>query len=440
MNPVLRVRVAVNFFNRLLDSMITSFMAIYLAFTFGIAAAGVLIIVVVLLGAAGMLIGGHVSDKRGRRRTLLLAELAVFATYTLMAVAHSQLWASTIMVYVGYLLNKLAASVALPANDAMIVDVTTPETRKATYTIIYWATNLALAIGSLLGAWLYNGHFTLMLAIASTSAAGIVITTFFFIPETRPETAETAPAASRLREFTSGYRLVVRDGRFIRLMVAATLILAIELQIITYVAVRMAKHMPPQNLISLGALTVHVDGIRMLGILRAENTILVVALMLFSHVLFRRLSERFVLYYGTALFVGGYMVLAVSDTGWVLLVAGLVFTFGELMSVPVRQTMLASMVPDGARPRYMAVYNLNLRAAQGIAALFITLGSVVPPWAISVLYGVLGLVIMRQYRVILAPAFSAARSSLGNRLPGLSIAGPERGTRTAGVLVSRDAE
>ena len=419
--------------------MVTTFMAIYLAFTFGIAAAGVLIVVVVVLGAACMLIGGHISDTRGRRSTLLLAEVGVFATYTLMAVAHSHLWANTVMVYVGYLLNKLAASVALPANDAMIVDVATPETRKATYTVIYWATNLALAVGSLIGAWLYNGHFTLMLIIASTCAAGIVITTFFFIPETRPVTAETAPAPSRLREFTSGYRLVIRDGRFIRLMVAATLILAIELQIITYVAVRLAKHMPPQNLLSAGALTVHVDGIRMLGILRAENTILVVALMLFAHVLFRRLSDRFVLYFGTALFVAGYMVLAVSNTGWVLLVAGLVFTVGELMNVPVRQTLLASMVPDGARPRYMAVYNLNIRAAQGIAALFITLGYFVSPWAIAVLYGVLGLLIVQQYRVLLAPASarhglvttqaSPARPSLRNRLAGLSVAGPERRSR-----------
>jgi DHA1 family multidrug resistance protein B-like MFS transporter len=402
MNPILRIRVAVNFFNRLLDSMITSFMAIYLAFHFGIAAAGILIIVVVSLGALGMLAGGHISDKRGRRRTLLGAEFGIFATYTLMAVANSHWWGSGVAVFVGYLLNKFAASIALPANDAMIVDVTTPETRKAAYTVIYWATNLALAIGSLLGAWLYNGHFTLMLIIASTCTAGIVLATFLWIPETRPAVAEAQPPRSVLGEFVSGYRLVLRDGRFIRLMVAATLILGIELQIINYVAIRLDRHMPPQNLVSVSTWAVHVDGVRMLGILRAENTILVVALMLFAGVLFGRLSDRFVLYFGTALFVGGYMVLAVSNTGWILLIAGLVFTIGELMSVPVRQTMLANMVPDNARPRYMAVYNLNLRVAQGIAGLFVTIGSVVPPWGIAALYAVLGLVIMQQYRVILA--------------------------------------
>jgi DHA1 family multidrug resistance protein B-like MFS transporter len=61
------------------------------------------------------------------------------------------------------------------------------------------------------------------------------------------------------------------------------------------------------------------------------------------------------------------------------------------------------MVPDTARTRYMAVYNLNIRLALVIASLFITLGSVVPSWTIAALYGVFGLVIIRQYQVVLRP-------------------------------------
>jgi DHA1 family multidrug resistance protein B-like MFS transporter len=89
LNPILRTRVVVGFVNRLIDSMITSFMAIYLAFTFGIVITGVLMFSVVSLGVVGMLVGGHISDKRGRRRTLLLAESAAYATFTLMAAANS---------------------------------------------------------------------------------------------------------------------------------------------------------------------------------------------------------------------------------------------------------------------------------------------------------------------------------------------------------------
>ncbi|WP_370942128.1 MFS transporter [Amycolatopsis sp. cg5] len=386
LHPTLRIRIGVGFVNRLLDSMITSFMAIYLAFRFGIAVAGILMFVVVSLGVIGMLVGGHISDTRGRRATLLLAEFGGFASFALMAVADAS--SATLLVYAGYLVNKFAASLALPANDAMIVDVTTPEDRKQVYTMNYWATNLALAIGGLLGGFLYNGHFTLLLGGAAACTAGVFAVTYFLISESKPSEAVVAPRASVLREFSAGYRLVLRDAMFIRFMVAATLIMAIEFQLVNYVGVRLSHDLP--------------NGVEILGILRAENTALVVVLALFSHLLFRRLSDKVRLYAGVGLFTAGYMVLAVSNTGWVLLIAGAVFTVGELMNVPVKQAMLANMVPDQARTRYMAVYNLNIRVAQMLAAGCITLGALVPPWGIALLYGLAGLVVVAQFRVLLA--------------------------------------
>ncbi|WP_370947362.1 MFS transporter [Amycolatopsis sp. cg5] len=386
LHPNLRVRIGVGFVNRLLDSMITSFMAIYLAFRYGVAVAGVLMFVVVSFGVVGMLVGGHISDTRGRRQTLLLTEFAGVLTFAVMALGDS--WGDTVLVYGAYLVNRFAASVALPANDALIIDVTTPEDRKQVYTFIYWTINLALAIGGLAGGFLYNGHFTLLLGGAAVCTAGVVLVTYFFIAETKPVVENAPPRASALAEFSAGYKLVIRDGMFIRYMVAATLFMGIELQLTNYVGVRLAHDLP--------------NGIELLGILRAENTALVVILTLFSHLLFRRLSDNVRLLGGVGIFVAGYMVLTVSNTGWVLLIAGFVFTIGELMNVPVKQAMLANMVPEQARTRYMAVYNLNIRVAQMLAAVCLSLGSIVPPWGMALLFGAAGLVILSQFRVLLA--------------------------------------
>lgn len=405
-NRTLRVRIAVSFVNRLLDSMVTSFMAIYLASAFGAASAGLLIFAVVGLGVLAMLVGGHIADKHGRKRTLLLAEAGMAASFAVMAVAVAASRTPALLVYGGYLVNRLAASMALPASDAMIVDVTTPQTRKQAYAVNYWAVNLALATGSLLGAWLYVGHFTAMLTGAAVCATGVLLTTVFLIRETRPATTTVAATP---HEFFSGYRAVLRDRRFVRFTAAATLTLAIEFQLVNYVGVRLASDMPPQDLFPAAGLTVHVTGVQMLGLLRAENTVLVVLLALFSRRLFRRLPDRFALYFGVALFVGGYLVLAVSNTGWLLMVAGFVYTVGELMNVPVKQALLADMVPDTARTRYLAAYNLNIRFAQIVAALFITIGSVVPPYGMAVLYAVIGVAIVMQYRSVLAPPRPAER-------------------------------
>ncbi|MEU8176860.1 MFS transporter [Microbispora hainanensis] len=420
LHPNLRIRIAVGFLQRLLDSMVMSFMAIYLAFEYGVAVAGVLVVTVMVLGVVGTLAGGHMSDSRGRRRTLLLGETGVCLTFALMAVADSPSWHSPAIVYCGYLVNKFAASFAMPANDAMILDVTTPESRKLVYTINYWSINLALAVGALLGGFLYNGHFTLLLALAATGTVAIAAATYFFIAETKPEDTGTEdtgtgesgaavePRGSILRDFANGYRLVLQDRAFGRLLIAATLFMSIELQLINYIGVRLARDLPAQDLLSIGSWSIRVDGVEMLGILRAENTVLVVALALVAHVVLRRVPDRVRMYAGAGLFTAGYMVLAVSDTGWVLLVAALVLTVGELMDVPVRQALLADMVPAASRTRYMAVYNLNIRVALVVASLCITIGSVLPPWGMAALYGVFGLVIIWQYRAILTP--SAARA------------------------------
>jgi DHA1 family multidrug resistance protein B-like MFS transporter len=397
----LRLRIAVGFVNRLLDAMITTFMAVYLSVSYGVAAAGLLILAVVSLGVAGMFLGGHLSDTRGRRATLLLAEFTACLSFALMAVGNA--WAGgTVVVYAGYLVAKFASSIALPANDAMIVDVTTPENRTDVYTINYWATNLALACGSLVGGFLYGGHFTLLLAVAAAATATVLMTTFWFISETKPAEAGPVEPVHPVREFVLGYRTVARDGTFLRLVLAATLGLAIEFQLVNYIGVRLSGDLPPQRLVDIGAWTVHVDGVEMLGLLRAENTVLVVVLALFSHVLFKRVPDRLRLYAGIVLFAGGYMVMAVSDTGWVLLIAGVVFTVGELMNVPVKQSLLANMVPATARPRYMAVYNLSIRFSQMIASVCITLGAFLRPWGMATLYGVFGIVIILLYRSVLA--------------------------------------
>jgi DHA1 family multidrug resistance protein B-like MFS transporter len=129
----------------------------------------------------------------------------------------------------------------------------------------------------------------------------------------------------------------------------------------------------------------------MMGILRAINTALVVVLALFSVRLFRPLSDWQKLCGGTIVFVAGHMVLAVTNDPWLLIAATIVFTVGELMTAPTRQTLLASVAPEESRSRYMAVYQLVFRLAMVFASLSVTLGALVSPLVMSLMYGVLGL-------------------------------------------------
>jgi DHA1 family multidrug resistance protein B-like MFS transporter len=66
------------------------------------------------------------------------------------------------------------------------------------------------------------------------------------------------------------------------------------------------------------------------------------------------------------------------------------------------QTVLAGAVPEGARTRYMAVFNLNVRGGMVIAALSLSAGAVVPSWGMAVVYGLIGLCACALYWSLLS--------------------------------------
>ena len=59
------------------------------------------------------------------------------------------------IAYVGFIITS---SLGRPSMQAIIIDSTTPENRKAVYTIDYWLMNLSMAIGAALG-----GFYTLII-------------------------------------------------------------------------------------------------------------------------------------------------------------------------------------------------------------------------------------------------------------------------------------
>ena len=301
-----------------------------------------------------------------------------------------------IVLYGLYLLAACSAGTALPANDAMLVDVTTPETRTAVYTINYWSTNMAFMLGSLVGGFFYNGYFFQLLAAAAVFLAAIFTTTFLGIKETAPEDGVANPRG--VKSALTGYVSVVRDRVFLRLIVAALLIRSIEVQISSSIAVRLGNHFTPQDLIDLGSWHVRVTGVNMLGIMRAVNTLLVVCCALWVNRLFGKVGERRRLMSGIVVFTAGYMVWAVSGDAWTLIVATFVVTAGELMNAPVKQTLLANSVPDASRTKYMAAYGLQVRLGLLVGSLCVTLSALVPSWGMALVYAVVGAAAMALYR------------------------------------------
>ena len=404
-----RVRIGLAFVHKLIDAMILTFIAIYLAAHVGIATTGALILMFAVFAVFGMLLGGHLSEKWGRRPVLIVGDVIGTAFLVLMTVAYFADW-GPLAVYFSYAIVKFGTNMALPANDSTIIDVTPPEDRKYVYTVNYWVINLALGGGALLGGFLYGSHFGAVILGGAIGMGFALLVTVLLVAETKPESAAAAPPAKLrgLAQFTEGYRVVLADSTFRRLIIVATLVLTLEGQLSTAIGIRLSNDFGVQHVFPFG----DVHGVQMLGVLKAVNTVLVVLLALQVNTLLRRLSDRVRLYVGIPLYAGGFAVLAVTNTAWVLLAAVVVLTIGELMNAPMQQSLLADLAPEQGRPRYMAAYYLHIRFGQVLNSLLISLSAVLSTQGMAGIYLLFGVVILMQYRVILArrPAHAGAQT------------------------------
>jgi MFS transporter, DHA1 family, multidrug resistance protein B len=409
-----RVRIGLAFVHKLIDAMILTFIAIYLAAQVGIATTGMLILVFAVFAVFGMLLGGHLSEKWGRRPVLIVGDLIATAFLVLMTVAYFADW-GPLAVYFSYAIVKFGTNLALPANDSTIIDVTPPEDRKYVYTVNYWVINLALGGGALLGGFLYGSHFGAVILGGAIGMAFALLVTVLLVAETAPAvnpgstTAAAAPAKLRgWAQFAEGYKVVLVDSTFRRLIIVATLVLTLEGQLSTAIGIRLSNDFGVQYVFPFG----DVHGVQMLGVLKAVNTILVVLLALQVNSLLRRMPDRVRVYAGITLYAGGFAVLAVTNTAWLLLLAVVVLTIGELMNTPVQQGLLAELAPDEGRPRYMAAYYLHIRFGQVVNSLLISLSAVLSTQGMAGIYLIFGVVILTQYRVILArrPARAGAQT------------------------------
>ncbi|MGJ5756628.1 DHA1 family multidrug resistance protein B-like MFS transporter [Streptomyces puniciscabiei] len=417
----LKLRIGVGFVRKFLDIMLAPLMVIHFSHLYGAATAGLMTLAIAVAVVGCAFVGGHMSDTLGRRPTLLLGEIGSAAALVLLALANSPWWHSGTVTFCCYLLSTSLFGIAVPANDAMMVDISTPETRAQIYTINYWSINVAFLLGSLTGGFAFGGYFFYLLAGAAVLASLIALVTLVAISETAPRgRAGEVQGRGWLKTLLGGYMTALRDSVLARLVLSALLIRSVEIQISYYIAVRLSKEFGRQQLLDTGPWRPTVNGVEMLGILRAANTLIVVCLALFAAWLFGRLSDRQRIFGGIALFTAGYMVWGASNAPWLLLVAAVVLTVGEIMSVPIRQVLLADLVPAEDRSRYMAVYQINVQLGMIVASLCLAVGVLVPAVGMSVLFGLFGVGAMALYwslfrerdaRAAAAPQAVVARES-----------------------------
>jgi DHA1 family multidrug resistance protein B-like MFS transporter len=391
-----KVRLLENFISRFIGSMIFPFMVVYLSIHFGTKASGILLVINVIAGLIVNLLSGYLSDHYGRKKIITISEITRFFSFIVMSICNSPWISAPIITFFAMMLNSLCWGLTGPANEAMLIDVSTEHQRKAIYTIMYWSSNLSVAIGGVLGAFLFEKHLFQLFLLTTFFSFLVVILVTLFISESYLPKNESISIKSHITKMLTNYKFVVKDVRFMFFILGSITILSSEYQLTNYISMRLSITMPVQHF-----LFTDIDGIKALGILKSENTILVVLLMFFVQKIISKFDNRKILLLSSVLFVLGYSVMSYVENIYMLLIMMLVATIGEVIFGPLEQTYIVSMPPDKYRSSYMAFVGFKINLSLFIASITVLISSVVSPLSITIsilLFGLLGTLI---YSVIL---------------------------------------
>ncbi|MEU2616131.1 MFS transporter [Micromonospora sp. NPDC007271] len=330
-----------------LGSFVLVFLAIYLTQErhFSASQAGLVIGMWGVGGAVGTTIGGTLTDRWGRRPTLLTAQIGAAALMVALGLARP-LWA----VALGALLLGAFAEMARPAFGAMMVDVVPEKDRLRAFSLNYWAINLGFACAAVLaGVAAQAGYLLLFLVDAATTLITALII-FARVGETR--SVPTGPVVKGAGAPAGALRTILTDRVFLLFVTLNLFAALVFLQHISMLPIAMGDS-------GLSPATY--------GSVIALNGVLIVIGQLFVPKLIKGRSRSHVLALAALVMGAGFGLTAFADAAWLYGLTVLIWTVGEMLNSPSNATLIAELSPGALRGRYQGVFSLSWQIA-GAAA------------------------------------------------------------------------
>lgn len=391
-NKTIQIRLLLQFLTTLSTMTVLPYIIIYFSKTVGTFITGFMFIFVLTASMIGSLTGGYAADHIGRKKVIVLSETIVSIGFACVALVNSPLFTMPYVTFFLFMVIYFFSGAAEPAYQALVIDVSSPDNRRSIYTYSYWLRNLAISIGGIIGAFLFfNHHFILYIGIALCLFISLVITISCIKETYTPIPPENIP--KKRNTFLKGYSQVLKHKSFTAFIVANLLLISMEEQLTNYMAIRLTNNIQePQAFLFFKA-----DGINLVGILKSENTLLIVLFTIVISYFVKKYNDRFVILLGVSLYFLGYIMISLNDVPLLLIVAMFIATLGEMIYLPAKQTLLADLVPDHARSTYMAAYSLFSFIGISTAGIFILISTWLPPAVMSSIFGCMGLLCLLIY-------------------------------------------
>jgi MFS family permease len=277
------------------------------------------------------ILGGYLADRLGRRKTIVLSMFSGAAAMLCLSQAHSL---ATFALYGA--LAGLTCELYRPASSALLADLVPAGQRVTAFAAYRMAFNAGWAFGPAVAGLLAKKSFLWLFVGDAATSVLFGIVAFFALPAGLRGTR----AGNGLLDT---FRILRDDRRFRQIAGAALLVGLVFVQAFSTMSLEVTR---------AGFSTA------VYGMVASLNGGLVVLCELPLTTITKRFPTRSVIALGYLLIAIGFGSNALTRTLPLLLLTTALFTFGEMISMPVASAYVADLAPADQRGLYMGTYGL----------------------------------------------------------------------------------
>ena len=305
--------------------------------------AGLVLTIIIAAEGLGRLVGGKLADWIGRKIIIIILSLLGSVCYLIVVFLGISPFVIYLIVLAGFLKTG-----AMPAINALVIDVTTKKNRNDAFSLIYLGHNLGFAVGPLVAGFLFVNHLMLIFVVDAITTIIALIPIIILIKEPSKSTEGLTVIGDQVVEESERSEA----GNTVKVFFKKPVLVgyAFISIILSFVYAQSAFGLP----LYLNQIFKQ-NGPKIFGSLMTVNAIIVIALTLILILIFKKYSPLLNIGIAGILFAVGFGLLFYSKLYYLFVISTVIWTFGEIINSVSSNVFIANYSPANHRGRFNAI-------------------------------------------------------------------------------------
>jgi MFS family permease len=304
--------------------------------------AGYYVTGVIVAGSIGLILGGKLADKFGRKKIFLILSFMSATIFVACAFVTNPEIIPWLLI-----ISNLFLGGVLPTINAMLADLTSADKRKAAFSLIYLGTNIGVAIGPLIAGFLFNEYMKLLFLIDAATTYLSLILVIFLVRETIPTKEKIMEVSNSDNRFEKPEK-----GNIFIILLKRPIFLIFTFISLVYVFIY------SQNYFSVPIYLNEIFsemGPKIYGSLMSVNAIVVILLTIFLINLMKNTKPIINIAFAGVLYAIGFGIFFLVSNRFLLIGLTIIWTLGEIVQTINTNVYVAENSPITHRARFSSV-------------------------------------------------------------------------------------